>query len=86
MRFVSPAASYCGIDLHARTMYRVVLDHAGTARLRRNLPARTAVSERAEDQLVRGCLPHICPVRPTSDSRRPPVVKPGNLGKRTENC
>jgi transposase len=41
MRFASPtAAYYCGIDLHARTMYLVVLDHAGDVRLHRNLPAR----------------------------------------------
>ena len=30
MRFATPtAAYYCGIDLHARTMYLVVLDQAG---------------------------------------------------------
>jgi transposase len=41
MRFASPtAAFYCGIDLHARTMYLVVLDQAGSVRLARNLPAR----------------------------------------------
>jgi len=41
MRFASPtAAFYCGIDRHARTMYLVVLDHAGNVRLQRNLPAR----------------------------------------------
>lgn len=41
MRFASPtAAFYCGIDLHARTLFLVVLDHAGTVRLKRNLPAR----------------------------------------------
>jgi transposase len=41
MRFATPtAAYYCGIDLHARTLYLVVLDHAGAVRLRRNLPAR----------------------------------------------
>jgi transposase len=43
MRFASPtAAFYCGIDLHARTMYLVVLDHAGSVRLQRNLPAQPA--------------------------------------------
>ena len=41
MRFATPtAAYYCGIDLHARTMYLVVLDHAGNVRLDRNYPAR----------------------------------------------
>ena len=43
MRFFTPpadAAYYCGIDLHARTMYLVVLDRDGNRRLDRNLPAR----------------------------------------------
>ena len=41
MRFATPtAAYYCGIDLHARTMYLVVLDQAGAIRLNRNYPAR----------------------------------------------
>ncbi len=41
MRFATPtAAYYCGIDLHARTMYLVVLDQAGVVRLDRNYPAR----------------------------------------------
>ena len=41
MRFATPtAAYYCGIDLHARTMYLVVLDQAGGVRLDRNYPAR----------------------------------------------
>jgi transposase len=41
MRFATPtAAYYCGIDLHARTMYLVVLDQAGAVRLDRNYPAR----------------------------------------------
>jgi transposase len=30
---------YCGIDLHARTMYVCILDQAGETRLHRNLPA-----------------------------------------------
>ncbi len=41
MRFATPtAAYYCGIDLHARTMYLVVLDQAGNVRLDRNYPSR----------------------------------------------
>ena len=41
MRFATPtAAYYCGIHLHARTMYLVVLDQAGNVRLDRNYPAR----------------------------------------------
>jgi hypothetical protein len=37
MRFgTATAAYYCGIDLHARTMYLVVLDQAGVVRLDRN--------------------------------------------------
>src|SRR5258706_98635 len=30
---------YCGIDLHARTMYVCILDQAGETRLHRNMPA-----------------------------------------------
>ena len=30
---------YCGIDLHARTMYLCILDQAGETRLHRNMPA-----------------------------------------------
>jgi transposase len=36
------AASYVGVDPHARTLYVCVLDQAGTVRLSRNLPARPA--------------------------------------------
>lgn len=40
MRYANvTAASYCGIDLHARTMYLVVLDQQGHARFDKNLPA-----------------------------------------------
>jgi transposase len=40
MRYANvTAASYCGIDLHARTMYAVVLDQQGNARFDKNLPA-----------------------------------------------
>ena len=35
-----PTASYCGIDRHARTTYRVALDPAGSVRRHRNRPAR----------------------------------------------
>src|SRR5919197_5396490 len=31
---------YCGIDLHARTMYVCILDHHGEILLHRNMPAR----------------------------------------------
>ena len=41
MRFyTSQHAFYCGVDLHARTMYVCVLDAAGEVRLHRNLPCR----------------------------------------------
>ena len=30
---------YCGIDLHARTMYLCILDQAGETLLHRNMPA-----------------------------------------------
>jgi transposase len=41
MRFLtSTAASYVGVDLHARTLYVCVLDQAGQVQLSRNLPAK----------------------------------------------
>lgn len=41
MRFyTSQHAHYCGVDLHARTMYVCVFDSAGEVRLHRNLPCR----------------------------------------------
>lgn len=40
MRFyTNQHAYYCGIDLHARSMYLCVLDQAGTVVLHRNMPA-----------------------------------------------
>src|ERR1700694_1730782 len=33
---------YCGVDLHARTLYLHVLDHDGTTRFEKNIPARPA--------------------------------------------
>jgi len=40
MRYATlSAASYCGVDRHARTMYVVVLDRQGDVRLDNNLPA-----------------------------------------------
>jgi transposase len=60
MRFLDrTAASYVGVDLHARTLYLVVLDAAGTVRLARNLPAKpdpflSAVAPFRPDLLV-GC-------------------------------
>jgi hypothetical protein len=30
---------YCGVDLHARTMYLCILDHAGQVVFDKNLPA-----------------------------------------------
>ena len=33
---------YCGIDLHARTMYLCILDHAGTKVLHRDVPSEPA--------------------------------------------
>src|SRR5262245_13723943 len=41
MRYLTQtAASYVGVDLHARTLFVCVLDHAGGVRLSRNLPAK----------------------------------------------
>jgi hypothetical protein len=40
MRFYQrPHKFYCGVDLHARTMYLCVLDQAGTIVLHKELPA-----------------------------------------------
>jgi transposase len=60
MRFLDrTAASYVGVDLHARTLFLVVLDAAGTVRLARNLAAKpepflSAVAPFRPDLLV-GC-------------------------------
>ena len=41
MRFYQqPHRFYCGVDLHARTMYLCILDHAGQALLHREFPAQ----------------------------------------------
>ena len=48
MRFYTcQHAFYCGVDLHARTMYVCVLDQAGEVRLHRNLPCRLDAFVRA---------------------------------------
>jgi hypothetical protein len=40
MRFYKNAhAFYCGIDLHARSMFTQILDQAGTSVFERDLPA-----------------------------------------------
>jgi hypothetical protein len=39
MRFYNqPHAAYCGVDLHARTMYLHILDDRGHTRFDQNLP------------------------------------------------
>jgi len=48
---------YCGIDLHARTMYVCILDHHGEILLHRNMPARPetflkAIASYREDIVV----------------------------------
>src|SRR5262249_8575257 len=40
--YCQPHRFYCGVDLHARTMYLCVLDHQGQVVLDRNLPANPA--------------------------------------------
>jgi len=60
MRYLTAtAASYVGVDLHARTLFVCVLDQAGTVKLARNLPAKPqpflqAVEPFTPDLLV-GC-------------------------------
>src|SRR5262249_6476246 len=60
MRFLNQtAASYVGVDLHARTLFVGVRDQAGTLRLPRNLPAKPDPSLRAiqpfRPDLLVGC-------------------------------
>jgi hypothetical protein len=41
MRYLThTAASYVGIDLHARTLFVCVIDNAGVVKLAKNLPAK----------------------------------------------
>jgi len=41
MRYLNhSAASYVGIDLHARTLFACVIDNAGIVKLAKNLPAK----------------------------------------------
>jgi hypothetical protein len=41
MRYLNhTAASYVGIDLHARTLFLCVIDNAGVVKLAKNLPAK----------------------------------------------
>ena len=40
--YTTTHAYYCGVDLHARSLYVHVLDAAGTTRLERDLPASPA--------------------------------------------
>ena len=41
MRYLNhTAASYVGIDLHARTLFVCVIDNAGVVKLAKNLPAK----------------------------------------------
>ena len=52
---------YCGIDLHAKTMYVCVVDHQGKKRLHRNFKNShaliwlAAISEFRQKNLVVGC-------------------------------
>jgi transposase len=60
MRFYKqPHAAYCGVDLHARTMYLHILDDRGCTRFDKNLPARPDAFLDAiapfRDGLVVGC-------------------------------
>ncbi|HET6575244.1 MAG TPA: IS110 family transposase [Fimbriiglobus sp.] len=60
MRYLDcTAASYVGVDLHARTLFVCVLDHTGTVKLARNLPAKPlpflAAVEPFRPDLLVGC-------------------------------
>jgi len=57
--YTTPHSHYCGVDLHARSLFVHVLDHAGTTRLERDIPASPAAFLDAigpyRDGLVVGC-------------------------------
>src|SRR5262245_19440761 len=62
LRYFTPAPTsrfYAGVDLHARSLFLVVLDHHGTVRFSRNLPAAPEPFLRAltpfRDGLIVGC-------------------------------
>ena len=62
MRYFQPAAEtrfYAGVDLHARALFLVVLDHTGQTRYARNLPAAPQPFRKAiapfRDRLVVAC-------------------------------
>ena len=60
MRFYSQAHRfYCGVDLHARTMYLCILDHAGNIVLHKEVPAEPGAFLEAiapfRDNLVVAC-------------------------------
>ena len=60
MRFYNQAHRfYCGVDLHARSMYLCILDHAGAVVLHKDLPAEPAAFLEAiapyRDDLVVAC-------------------------------
>src|SRR5258707_4069311 len=38
--YTQPHRFYCGVDLHARTLFLHVLDHDGHTRFEKNIPAR----------------------------------------------
>jgi transposase len=57
MRFLTAtAASYVGVDLHARTLFVCALDQAGVVRLSRNLPARPEPFLKAIEPFRSDCL------------------------------
>ena len=50
MRFYSRQHRYyCGIDLHARTMYLCIIDQSGTVLVHRNMPTERGALLRAID-------------------------------------
>ena len=57
--YTTQHAYYCGVDLHARTLFVNVLDDKGRTRLERELPASPAAFLEAvgpyRDGLVVGC-------------------------------
>ena len=78
--YTQPHRFYCGIDLHARTLFLHVLDHDGQTRFEKNIPARPAAFLEAvqpfRDGLIVGVecmfawywLADLCPPRASPSS------------------
>ena len=83
MRFyIQPHRFYCGVDLHARTMYVCILDEAGAIRLDKNLAdAGTGEAPGARAGGARSRKPRSCRARPRGQGS-PGISPQGTLSLR----